>query len=406
MAIAISFKVGFYIRRKKNRKEYCVYCCLNIPESPPTEMCIIDSIKRSDWDIRKGRPRQTTDYLVKLSVFLDSVKVKLFEIYLDLKLSNEEISVARIKNIYLGKDENNYTLLGTFDKAIEKFAEELAPGSIKNYYTTRAYVEMFCKIRYKTGDVRLKHLTYPFIDELKSFILSTPIKSNDRCTINGCMKHLERLKKIIAWAFKMRYTDRDVFDCYKIRKVPSEEGRRLTWKQVKDLEKRTFATDILNLVKDIFIFCCYTGMAPVDAQRLKPHQINTGLDGIRWIRYRRTKSKVSAYVPLLTPAVTLIEKYLQDKNNLPRNTIFPFISNQLLNRNTKIIGEICQFDFPLNFYVSRYTFANTLTLFHGVAITSIQQMMGHRKIESTLHYAKPGKAFIDAEMRMVEQKCT
>ncbi|MBO9200783.1 MULTISPECIES: hypothetical protein [Niastella] len=75
------------------------------PGSATNRNVIIDSVKRSDWDMRKGLPKQTTDYLVKLSVFLDSVKVKLFEIYLDLKLSNEEISVARIKNIYLGKDE-------------------------------------------------------------------------------------------------------------------------------------------------------------------------------------------------------------------------------------------------------------------------------------------------------------
>lgn len=58
MATRASFNVSFYIRRKRNRKEYCIYCCMKIPEAAPTELCIMDGIKRSDWDLRKGRPKQ------------------------------------------------------------------------------------------------------------------------------------------------------------------------------------------------------------------------------------------------------------------------------------------------------------------------------------------------------------
>jgi integrase/recombinase XerD len=405
MGGAVSFKIGFYIRRKKNPREYSVYCCLKMPQSSPTELVVWHGIKRNEWDLRKGRPRQTCDRLIKLSIFLDSVKAKLYEIYLDLMLTREEVSVDKIKNIYIGKNPNDYTVIGVIDEAIEKYKDELAPGSLKNYYTTKAYVVKFCKEKYKEGDLRLKHLTYSFIDQLKSFILHTPIKAHDRCTTNGCMKHLERVKKIITWAYKMRYIDRDIFSAYRIRKVPSKEGCRLTWKQLKDLEKRIFATDLLNLVNDIFIFCCYTGMAPIDAQRLQPHQIIIGLDGQRWVNYNRAKSKVCAYVPLLTPATAILEKHQQNMRGQNRSTIFPLVSNQVLNRNIKIIGEICELGFMLNFYVSRYTFATTVTLFQGVAITSIKHMMGHRKIESTLHYAIPDKSVIDADMNKVQQTC-
>jgi integrase len=218
------------------------------------------------------------------------------------------------------------------------------------------------------------------------------------------MKHLERIKKIITWAHEMRYIDRDVFTSFKIKKTPYEGGRRLTWEQFKDLESRSFDGDMLNLVKDIFVFCCYTGMAPVDVQRLEPHQIFLGADDLMWLTYLRAKSKVSAFVPLLSPATALIKKYQLKKGDLSRNTVFPYVSNQILNRNLKIISEICGFGFPLNFYVSRYTFATTLTLFHGVPITSIKEMMGHKKIETTAHYARANKTVVGRDMMRLQKR--
>jgi integrase len=402
MASRPSFNVSFYIRRKRNRKEYCIYCCLKIPEASPTEMCILDGIKRSDWDLRKGRPKQINDHLIKLSLFLDSIKARFFEIYLDLKLTREELSVEKIKNIYLGKGPQDYTLLGLIDEATDLYEKELSPGSLKNYRATRAYVEAFCRQKYKLGDIKLKHLTYSFISQLKSFILRYPLKANDPCTNNGCMKHLERLKKIITWAHEMRYIDRDVFASFKIKKNPYEEGRRLTWEQFKELESRSFNGDMLKLVRDIFIFCCYTGMAPVDVQRLEPHQIFLGADGLTWLTYQRAKSKVLAYVPLLGPASALIKKYQLKKGDLSRSTVFPFVSNQILNRNLKIISEICGLGFPLNFYVSRYTFATTVTLYNGVPITSIKEMMGHKKIETTAHYARASKVVVGKDMMRLQ----
>jgi hypothetical protein len=125
-----SFAVSFYIRRKRNRKDYSIYCCLKIPETPPSELCLFDGISRNEWDLRKGRPKQTSDHLVKLSLYLDSIKAKLFEIYMDLKLTKVEISVQRIKNIYLGKGPHDYTIIGVINEAIENYEKELAPGSL------------------------------------------------------------------------------------------------------------------------------------------------------------------------------------------------------------------------------------------------------------------------------------
>lgn len=212
------FNVSFYIRQNKNKiKDYSIYCCIKVNGSS-TEICVSKSVLKTEWDLGKARPKQNNDHLIKLSIYLDTIKSDLFKIYLDLKLADAECTSKKIKTIYLGKDPQQFTFLQLMDKAIEKYKHELAKGSLKNYYATRSYVELFCKLKFRRGDTSLKFLNYNFIDELKTFILSNPLRPNDPCSNNGCMKHMERLKKIVTWAYEMRFIDRNVFASFKIRK--------------------------------------------------------------------------------------------------------------------------------------------------------------------------------------------
>jgi integrase/recombinase XerD len=351
----------------------------------------------------KGMPKQSNDDLIKLSLYLDAIKGKIFNIYLDLKLKSEEVSAENVKNIYLGKGSQNYTILQLIDKAIGKYKAELAPGSLKNYSATRDYVVAFCKTKYKAGDVLLKFLTYSFIDELKTYILTHPLKPNDPCTNNGCMKHMERLKKMVTWAHEMSFIDKNVFASFKVKKK-RYESRRLHWAQLNVLEKKVLQNPMLDLVRDLFVFCCYTGMAPADLQRLKPHQINPGSYGLTWLTYTRAKSSIPANVPLLSPALVVMEKHRWKEGDITRATVFPLVTNKDLNANLKIIGEICDIGIPLNFYIARHTFATTITLAQGVPITSIKEMMGHDRIETTMTYARTDNSIIGMDMMLVQER--
>lgn len=145
-------------------------------------------------------------------------------------------------------------------------------------------------------------------------------------------------------------------------------------------------------------------MAPVDLQSLKPHQMYTGSDGLTWLGYTRTKSSIPANVPLLSPALAILQKYLWKQGDIKRATVFPFMTNKDLNTNLKIISEFCEMGFPLNFYIARHTFATTVTLAQGVPITSIKEMMGHERIEITMAYAKVNSCIVGMDMKSVQEK--
>jgi integrase/recombinase XerD len=397
-----AFDVSFYIRQNKNKpKDYGIYCCIKVQDQRPKEMCVLNSIKKQDWDMVNGMPKKHNDDLVKLALYLDKIKTQLITIYLDLRLKGEAVSAGAIKNIYLGKESTDYTILQLIDKAIQKYKVELAPGSLKNYSATKDYLTAFCLTKYKAGDVLLKFLSYSFIDELKTYILTHPLKPNDPCSNNGCMKHLERLKKMMTWACEMGFIDRNVFAPFKIRKK-RYESKILHLDQLRILENKVLRNPMLDLVKDLFVFCCYTGMAPIDLQSLKPHQIYTGSDELTWLSYTRAKSSIPANVPLLSPASAILQKHRWKQGDIKRATVFPVITNKDLNANLKIISEICEVGFPLNFYIARHTFATTVTLAQGVPITSIKEMMGHNRIETTMTYARTDNSILARDMMQLQ----
>lgn len=404
MACHAPISVTFHRRLSKNKRNDCsVYACIKIPGYSSKEILAFKNLKKEAWDIGYGKPKNNEDYLIKLTLLLDQIKAKLFEIYFDLKKEVGEVSPDNIKAIYTGSKESHYTVLSLVGSAIDKYAGEVSPGTLKNYNATKSYIKAFCRKKYKKGDISLKYLTRSFIDELKTYILNNPIKSNDPCTNNGCMKHMERLKKIMTWAFEMKFIDRNVFNSFKVKK--SEFKSEILYpEQLRSIEEKCFYRPMLDKVRDLFVFSCYTGLAPIDIQRLTPHQIYTDSEGTKWLSYTRVKSKISASIPLLKQASMILKKYGAEKGNLASATIFPFISNQVINRNLKIISEILELGVKLNFYIARHTFATTVLLANDVPVTSIKAMMGHKRFESTLHYAKPLNHVVSGDMKKLQNK--
>jgi len=57
-------------------------------------------------------------------------------------------------------------------------------------------------------------------------------------------------------------------------------GRQaLTETELDKIRAKVFPTDRLNLVRDIFLFSCYTGLAYADVRKLRRTEIAPGVDG-------------------------------------------------------------------------------------------------------------------------------
>ena len=320
-------------------------------------------------------------------------------------MQGKEVTAEAVKDAYVGRipEEKHYSLLWLVAHHNDIMQAVLKKGSMKNYYTTEKYINDFLKKNYHKGDVLLKDLKYEFITAFEFFVRSHPIKKNDPCTNNGTMKHLERLKKMVTWAVKNEWIDRNPFTAFQL-KFKRHEIDFLHTNELEIIEKHEFDNPMLQKVKDIFIFCCYTGLAYIDVTELKADNIITNVDGIKWIKTSRAKTETSVNVPLLNSAILILDRYIQQKEIQIRDTIFPWISNQEMNRSLKIIAEVCNIKKYLTFHLARHTFATTVTLINGVPIETISKMLGHTKLSTTMIYAKITQSKIGSDMQILQEK--
>ncbi len=80
------------------------------------------------------------------------------------------------------------------------------------------------------------------------------------------------------------------------------------------------------------------------------------------------------------------------------------LSNQKYNSYLKEIADICGISKNLTTHTARHTFATTITLTNGVPIESVSKMLGHKKIQTTQHYARVLDIKVSADMQILKNK--
>jgi site-specific recombinase XerD len=206
---------------------------------------------------------------------------------------------------------------------------------------------------------------------------------------------MQRVKKIIHFAIAENYLQRDPFNLYKNKKHKTKIIY-LSVEELNKLEKHHFNQLRLQKVKDLFVFCCYTGLAYLEMSTLTVEHIKIGFDGNEWIEMNRQKTDAKLSIPLLPKAKIILEKY---NNELPK------ISNQRFNSYLREIAEVLEIEKKLTHHIARKTFATTVLLYNGVPMEIVSELLGHSKVAITQeHYAKVVKNKVSDEMDLLKRK--
>ncbi len=157
-----------------------------------------------------------------------------------------------------------------------------------------------------------------------------------------------------------------------------------------------------ELVKDLFVFSCFTGLSYSDIKGLRKSNIQDFFDGNQWIIVRRKKTATSSNVMLLDIPKMIIEKYAGLSKD---GKVFPVPSNTICNDGLKRISKQieCLKEKKVTFHLARHTFA-TLFLSEGVAFESLSKMLGHKKIATPQIYAKILNEKVGKDMQKVSHK--
>ena len=242
-----------------------------------------------------------TEIKKRFNSYLEQVRCKLTESYRELTLGNELVTAEGLKNHYLkaGLEQERLdqtekiiqlqTILWLVKEHNEVMKPILSPGSLKNYFTTERYIKKYLIEKLKIHDMPLTEITLSFLTQFETFIRTTPLKSTDPCNNNGTMKHIERMKKMVNWAYINEWIPKNPFISYKLR-FRSVQREMLNELELKAIEESVFENKMLATVRDLFIFSCYTGLPYIDLMGLKPENIVSGVDGFKWIKTARAKT--------------------------------------------------------------------------------------------------------------------
>lgn len=314
--------------------------------------------------------------------------------YNELFFRGEAITAMRLKSILTSRSDEAKRLLVLFDEFNEDYkalvGKETTHKTYTRYLLTRRRLAEFMAAKYKIRDILLSDINTKFINDFYIYLRTVDGKNGH----NYHMKMIQRLRTVFKTAKDNGWVTADPFGGFKIS-MEETHREHLTIDELGVLMSKEMTSERLQRVKDIFVFSCFTGLAYTDVRGLKKSEVVMGNDGRLWIDTRRDKTKVAVYVPLLDIPRAILEKYA-DQTSHDRLLSIP--ANQKVNDYLKEIAAICGIDKNLTFHIARHTFATTVTLENGVALETVQKMLGHKNIRTTQVYAKMTKRRISMEM--------
>ena len=361
-------------------------------------------IKIDSWDNSKSKIKGNSNEARILNQFIKEEEAKISKAYRELELEGKLITSQLVKARYLGLDTQNYSFTDLFKYHNSIAKDKVTKDTLNHYMTTQNYILEYIESRYKTTDVFLKELDYKFISGFELFLRNYISKGNNKPIGNNTIvKHMQRINKMINIAINLDWLHKNPFVNYKLS-LEKTNREFLTEQELNIINIYQPKIERLRLVKDLFLFSCYTGLSYIDIRNLSPDNIAKGIDGNNWIITKRQKTGISVKVPLLEPAEKLIKSSTENYRKIDFNKIFPTISNQKVNSYLKEIADCCGITKNLTFHMARHTFATTVTLSNGIPIETVSKMLGHTKLTTTQIYAKIIDKKVSEDMSILRNK--
>ncbi|HEY4196771.1 MAG TPA: site-specific integrase [Mucilaginibacter sp.] len=366
------------------------------------EISLQRKVDPQKWDAKFGLLKGNGQDIKNTNAAIVEAANEIRMAYDDLKRTEDFVSADMIKKRYTGEGVVHRMLLEVFDehnKNVEALvAKDFVRATLVKYNTVRSKTADYIQHKYKKADLYLETIDYAFVLGFELYL-----KTEEGIEHNTAMRYIKNLKKIINLAFNNGWLKTNSFNLFKCtyKKVTRTV---LEWEEINALAAHDFKVTRLAEVRDVFLFCCYTGYAFVDVEKLTPDHLVTGVDKVTWIKTTRTKSHIEANVPLIQRAAEIVERYNDHDCRKVLNRLLPVKSNQKMNAYLKEIGDLAGIPTILTTHIARHTFATTVTLDNDVPMESVSKMLGHTKLTTTQLYAKTKDRKVNRDMQALKSK--
>jgi site-specific recombinase XerD len=337
------------------------------------------------WDGRKGRAIGSGSTARTVNDQLAGLESSFYFQCKEIREAGRTMTVEAVRDRLLGKEGQQATLLQIFHEHNRDMRErtgiDFAKLTIQRYEAALTHIERFLSIVYNAKDMNLNDIDHLFLTRFEHYL-----KVKGSCQHNTVMKHMKSLKKIIGIALANDQMRKNPFLKYRIT-IKKVEKDYLTEEELLKLAHKELTLPRIAIIRDLFVFQCYTGLAYSDLKDLTINNIKLHHGGMPWIMTERTKTGIPCNIPLLQPAKLILDRYLTHECR-KKGVLLPVPSNQKMNAYLKEIADLCGIQKDLTTHMARHTFATTVTLSNDISLESVSRMLGHRKLQTTQIYAR------------------
>lgn len=398
-----TFNLLFLIKKSKIKANGTAPIYLRITiNGKPKEIASKRYVAPDLWDSKLQKVIGKSEEVKSLNRYLKTLEQQVYDTHHAILKDKITATSAVLKSKLQGVDDKQRMLIPIFkdhnNKIKELVGKEYAPGTLERYKTSLKHTIAFLEWKYQISDINIAKINHAFITEYEFYL-----RSVRNCNNNTAVKYIKNFGKIIKICLANEWIDKNPFANYKA-KVREVERVYLTEEEIQTILNKDFKTERLSLVRDIFLFSCFTGLAYIDVKNLTKLHISIGIDGEKWIFTHRQKTESASKIPILPVTQMIIDKYAQHPQCINENRLLPILSNQKMNAYLKEIAGVCEIEKDLTFHIARHTFATTVTLTNGVPIESVSKMLGHKNLRTTQHYAKILDKKVSEDMKVLRDK--
>ena len=396
-----TFKVLFYLKRQAEQNGKApIMGRITINGTISQFSCKL-SVSPKLWDTKANKATGKSVVAQRINEKLENIKTNIGKQYQRICDRDSYVTAEKVKNAWLGFGDGYQLLLQTFDDYLKEFSEkrvgkDRAVSTLENYTRARRYLAAFLQYEYKLEDIPFKELKRDFIEKYVVYL------STVRNMLPGSIHTpVKKLKLMSYTAFRNGWIASDPFAGYRY-KVTYRDRRFLSESELRDVMNAQLPNYKTAIVRDIFVFCCFTGLSYADVKKLTHDDIHTDERGDMWIIDHRQKTGTQFRVKLLPVAKELVERYSRLK--LPESKVFPVKDRDSMNMSLRHVARHAGLSFSPTIHEARHTFSTTVTLSQGVPLETVSKMLGHKHITTTQIYAKITNDKIGRDMDALSEK--
>ena len=380
-----TFKVLFYLKRQNEKNGKApVMGRITINGMVSQFSCKL-SVSPKLWDTGGNRAAGKSVEARRINEKLENIKTNIGKQYQRISDRDSYVTAEKVKNAWLGFGDEHRLLLQTFDEYLQEFAgkrvgKDRSAGTLREYRTRRDRLAAFLQYEYGLSDIPFRELKREFAEKFIIYL----------STVRGLRSNtiFQTLKKVHAMVYMA--LDKGWIAVHPFPDVwvvpQSRERRFLNEDEIRKIMEVHLPNYKTAVVRDVFMFCCFTGLAYADVRKLTHDDIHTDGNGDMWIIDGRQKTGTQFRVQLLPVARELVERYRRFSQ--PGGTVFPVKSCSSTIRSLRAIARRAGIATDLTTHVARHSFATSVCLSQGVPIETVSKMLGHKHITTTQIYAK------------------